>query len=87
MGKKAERVLDELYDGYQALASAIFPDDETVSPRLIAYLDGYADAMHHAGWALDSEAPKSKHLFGMLPPKRLRKAARRELKARRGDRR
>lgn len=75
MASKAERMFDELYDGYQALGSVILTD-EWERARLIAYLDGYADAMAHASWALEEEQPRLKRLFCLLPSRKLRKAVR-----------
>ncbi|MEV8610270.1 hypothetical protein AB0383_20485 [Amycolatopsis sp. NPDC051373] len=73
MGKKAEQIFDELFDGYQALGNVILEEDNP-SARLLAYLDGYCDAMTHASEVLERDRPKLKRLFPLLKVKRIRSA-------------
>lgn len=62
-GPEVERVslesaaLDELFDAYQAAAEVITArrSDTPTGSYELGYLDALADALHHAGWALEGE--------------------------------
>ena len=83
MGKKrAYEVVSELYDGYQALGGTFF-DEEDADPLIEAYLSGWADAVHHAGWAAERKPLKWKKAFPLLSPDPFRKQARKALQKRR----
>lgn len=77
----ATSVTDELYGGYQALAIATLdsnPGSEVTYE--MGYLDGFADALGHAGWAADGKRIKSKAAFPLHRAKQLRSRARANLK-------
>lgn len=72
----------ELYAGYQAVAGATLDGSSGSAVSYeIAYLGGWADAMHHAGWGVEGKPVTGKGAFPMHAVRSVRKAARKHLKA------
>ncbi len=78
---KARRGFDEVYNAYRAIGEATLDDDpgSAVSYE-IGYLDGFADAMHHLGLAIEGKPVKSSNAFPLHAVRGLRKRAGKLLK-------
>lgn len=73
--KKSDRMFDELWDGYQAIAEVFVTDDEFETGGYAeGYVDGWCDAMGHGDLAAGKN-PVVKR-FPLCKDKRLRKLAR-----------
>lgn len=75
--------LDELADGYQALAEVIVTPEVPELGYAHGYLDGWADAMWHASMTAEGKRPKPGKAFPLLAAKSLRSAARAALRLKR----
>lgn len=82
----AEEGFDELYDGYQALGEVIVESQCSEVTYEMGYLDGWADAMHHFGWAYAGKPVKAKKAFPLFRARGTRSLARDVLKKRRAKR-
>lgn len=82
-GDDEDPVIDELVVGYNALAQSILTCRTLkVDSYELGYLDAWADAMHHASWAMEGKrvpADEAFELFGRVVkrdrPRHLRKQA------------
>lgn len=75
-------VFDEMYDCcYQALANAAFSTGSLKNNNsyAVGYLDAWADAMSHAGWAVEGKPATGRTAFALLRNRRLRRRAKRLL--------
>jgi hypothetical protein len=88
MGKQANRMLTEVCNGYNAVAEAVIhhgPGSEVSYET--GYADGWADAMHHAGWAMEKgdKLPVNKGAFPMFAARTVRRTALKLLRKRRAE--
>jgi hypothetical protein len=81
MKRAKTAAFDELYAGYQAIADVTLdqPGLSAVSYE-VGYLDGWADAMNHAGWAADGKPLKRKDSFSLHAVRSIRNSAAKKLK-------
>lgn len=88
MGDMANRMLVELSDGYNAVTEAVIHHGSGSEVSYESgYADGWADAMHHAAWAMDGEdcRPLGKNAFPLFSARNVRWTALRLIKARRAE--
>ena len=86
MGKKADQIIDELSDGYHALGEVILEQGGSDVRYEIGYLDGWADARHHAGWAAEGKFWINKNAFPLLAARNVRRLVLKRLREARAKR-
>lgn len=82
-GDETDPVVDELYAGYVALGDVLVGRGFKDHSYEIGYLDGWADAMHHAAWAVENKLVTGRNVFPLFGNRKARRRARRELVAQR----
>ena len=85
---KSKRIINELGDGYNAVALAMIEESSGNGSEVtyeVGYADGWADALHHAAWASEGKPEKIKRASPLFAARRTRRAAQKELKARRAE--